>query len=172
MTTLSMPASTYDELIAHLSGTDVEQVAFLFTEPPVPGEPMRVREMYRVPRESFDFQSEYHVALTDEMRGRVIQRAHELGGCLGEVHSHGGGPPVWFSGSDLRGFEEWVPHVRWRLQRRAYVALVFAGEAFDALVWEGDGTAPAPLAALEVDGRTPQSPSGVTYKRLREDDRR
>jgi Prokaryotic homologs of the JAB domain len=167
MASLSMPASTYAELIAHLSSSKVEHVAFLFSEPPVPGKPLRVIEMYRVPRERFDFQSDYHVALTDEVRGHVIKRAHDLGGCLVEVHSHGGGPPVWFSGSDLRGFEDWVPHVRWRLRRRAYVALVFAGEAFDALVWEGEDNAPAPLASLEIDGHEAQSPSGITYERLR-----
>lgn len=168
MTSLSMPASMYADLIAHLSSSKVEQVAFLFSEPPVPGEPLRVVEMYRVPREGFDFQSDYHVALTDEMRGRVIKRAHDLGGCLVEVHSHGGGPPVWFSGSDLRGFEEWVRHVRWRLRRRTYVALVFADKAFDALVWEGDDNAPTPLVSLEVDGQEPAAPSGITYERLRQ----
>ena len=170
MTSLSMPTSMYTELLEHLSSSTVEQVAFLFTEPPVPGDPLRVHEMYSVPREGFDFQSDYHVALTDDVRGHVIKRAHDLDGCLVEVHSHGGGPPAWFSGSDLRGFEEWVPHVRWRLRRRAYAALVFAGDAFDALVWEADNNAPAPLAALEVDGRPPQSPSGITYERLRRED--
>lgn len=169
MTSLSMAASMHAELIAHLSSSKVEQVAFLFTEPPVPDEDLRVQEMYQVPREEFDVQSDYHVALTDELRGQVIKRAHDLGGCLVEVHSHGGSPPVWFSGSDLRGFDEWVPHVRWRLRRRAYAALVFAGKAFDALVWEGEDNVPAPLAALEVDGRPPQSPSGITYERLRRD---
>jgi hypothetical protein len=167
MASLSMPASIYVELIAHLSSTKVEQVAFLFTEPPVPGEALGVVEMYRVPQEGFDFQSDYHVALTDEVRGQVIKRAHDLGGCLVEAHSHGGGPPVWFSGSDLSGFEDWVPHVRWRLGQRAYVALVFAGEAFDALVWEGEDTAPTPLASLAIEGRPPLSPSGATYQRLR-----
>lgn len=169
MTSLSMPASTYTELIAHLSSSKVEQVAFLFTEPLVPDEPMRVIEIYQVPREGFDFQSDYHVALTDDIRGRVIKRAHDIGGCLVEVHSHGGGPPVWFSGSDLHGFKDWVPHVRWRLRRRTYVALVFAGEAFDALAWEGEDDAPTQLASLEVDGRRPRSPSGITHERLRRD---
>jgi len=169
MTSLSMPASTYAELIAHLSSSKVEQVAFLFTEPPRPETSLRVGEMYRVPRAGFDWQSDYHVALTDEVRGHVIKRAHDLGGCIVEVHSHGGGPPVWFSRSDLRGFEEWVPHVRWRLARRVYVALVFADEVFDALVWDGDDNAPTPLARLEVDGREPAAPSGITYERLRAD---
>lgn len=167
MVSLSIPAPTYDELIAHLSSSEVEQVAFLFTEPPAPDELLRVIDMYRVPRTGFDFQSDYHVALTDEVRGEVIKRAHDLGGCLVEVHSHGDGPPVWFSGSDLRGFDEWVPHVRWRLGPRAYVALVFAGEAFDALAWEGDDNAPTPLASLEIDGQRSRSPSGITFERLR-----
>lgn len=166
MASLSMPAEIYFELMDHLSSDEVEHVAFLFTEPVVPGEPLRVREIYSVPAEGFDFQSAYHVALTDEMRGYVIKRAWDLDGCLIEVHSHGGGPPVWFSGSDLRGFEEWVPHVRWRLRRRIYVALVFAGSAFDALVWEGDGDAPSALGELAVDGRDAEAPSGITHQRL------
>jgi hypothetical protein len=169
MTSLSMPRSTYAELVAHLSSSKVEEVAFLFTEPPIPGEPMRITEIYRVPREGFARQSDYHVVLRDEVRAQVIKRAHDLGGSLVEVHSHDAGPPVWFSPSDLHGFEDWVPHVRWRLHRRAYVALVFAGEAFDALVWAGDDNAPTPLASLEVDGRQPQSPSGITYERLQHD---
>jgi hypothetical protein len=167
MMSLKMSAATYSELITHLSSSEVEQVAFLFTEPPRDDEPLRVREIYRVPREGFEFQSDYHVALTDDVRGRVIKRAHDLGGCLVEVHSHGGGPPAWFSPSDLRGFAEWVPHVRWRLRRRAYIALVFADEAFDALVWAGEDNTPTPLAALDVEGREPAAPSGITYERLR-----
>jgi hypothetical protein len=169
MTSLSMPASTYAELIAHLSSRKVEQVAFLFTGPPLPARPLRVSEIHRVPREGFDYQSDYHVALTDAVRGQVIKRAHDLEGCLVEVHSHAEGPPVWFSGSDLRGFADWVPHVRWRLRRRPYIALVFAGQAFDALVWEGEDQAPTPLASLEVDGKPLQSPSGITYERLQRD---
>lgn len=157
----------YSELIEHLSSTDVEQVAFLFSEPPMPGEPVRIREMHRVPREGFDFQSDYHVALTDETRGVVIKRAHDLGGCLVEVHSHGGGPPVWFSGSDLWGFKEWVPHVRWRLARLPYFALVFAGEAFDALVWQDEDNSPSPLDSLAVDGQPLRAPSGITYDQIR-----
>lgn len=166
MTSLSIPAEIYSELMDHLSSDKVENVAFLFTDPPVPGAPLRVREIYCVPAASFDFQSAYHVALTDEVRGYVIKRAWDLGGCLVEVHSHGGGPPVWFSGSDLRGFEDWVPHVRWRLRRRIYVALVFAGSGFDALVWKDDGDAPSTLGELAVDGRDAEAPSGITHERL------
>lgn len=166
MTSLSVPVSVYDDLIAHLASSRMEQVAFLFSDPPGTAPQLRVREIYRVPRQGFLIQSDRHVSLTDDVRAKVIKRAHDLDGCLVEVHSHGGGAPVCFSGSDLRGFEQWVPHVRWRLRRRTYVALVFAGEAFDALVWEGPDNHPSRLTALEIDGRSPRSPSGITFKRL------
>jgi hypothetical protein len=164
MAALAMPEEIYSELIDHLADDEIEHVAFLFTAPPTDDHILRVKEIFRVPSESFDHQSSYHVALTDDVRGAVIKRAWDLGGCLVEVHSHGGGAPVWFSGSDLSGFKDWVPHVRWRLAGRTYVALVFAGIDFDALVWEGE--APTPLAELNVDGRAPQIPSGITSAKL------
>jgi hypothetical protein len=164
MTALEMPADIYSELMDHLAAEDVEHVAFLFTGPPEDGEALRVKEIYRVPPEGFEYQSSYHVALTDDVRGQVIKRAWDLDGCLVEVHSHGGDLPPSFSGSDLRGFREWVPHVRWRLGRRTYVALVFASTDFDALVWDNDE--PTPLSHLLVDGREAQAPSGITYGKL------
>jgi hypothetical protein len=166
MTTISIPARIYDELIAHFSSSDVEEVAFLFTEPPAAHAPLRVREIYRVPPDGFDFQSNYHVALTDETRAHVIKRAHDLTACLVEAHSHGEAPIACFSASDLDGFRDWVPHVRWRLRRRPYVALVFAGEQFDALLWNDDAEGPQPVTALQIDGRPPRRPSGLTHQHL------
>lgn len=165
---LSFPADLFRTLLAHLSATETEQVAFLFTEASVQGEPLRVSELYSVPPEQFDFQSAYHVTLADEVRGYVIGRAWELGGCLVEVHSHGNGDPASFSRSDLWGFEEWVPHVRWRLQGRTYVALVFAKDSFDALVWEEGGDKSGPLAGLLIDDGATLVPTGRTHRRLAE----
>lgn len=165
---LSFPTELFREMVAHLRATETEQVAFLFTEASVPGEPLRVSELYKVPPEQFDFQSEYHVTLADDVRGQVIRRAWELGGSLVEVHSHGGGDAAAFSRSDLWGFEEWVPHVRWRLQGRTYVALVFAEDSFDALVWETGRDGPGPLAELLIDGAATLVPTGRSYRRLTE----
>jgi proteasome lid subunit RPN8/RPN11 len=162
---ISMNAGEHAALMRHLSRPRVEQVAFLFSGPPQNTEALRVVEIYPVPPEGFDFQSDVHVELTDEVRARVIKRAHDLGGALIEVHSHLAGP-ARFSVSDLAGFEEWVPHVRWRLRARPYVAIVFSGEAFDALVWDGNGRSPAPLELLEVDGRAARAPSGLTHRQL------
>lgn len=165
---LSFTADLFRELLAHLRGTETEQVAFLFTEAPTSSEPLRVSELYQVPPESFDFQSAYHVTLADDVRGYVIGRAWQFGGCLVEVHSHVGGDPASFSRSDMWGFKEWVPHVRWRLQDRTYVALVFAEDSFDALVWEEGRDGPGPLAGVLVDGNETVAPTGITYGRLAE----
>lgn len=157
---LLISSKQHSELLAHMQASADEQVAFLFTEPAVGDEPLRVIELYLVPPEGFVNQSPYHLALTDEVRAHVIKCAWEHGGCLVEVHSHESGPPAWFSPADLEGFDEWVPHVRWRLAGRAYIALVFADESFDALVWEDD--VPGPLSALHV-GDLSLKPTGITY---------
>jgi proteasome lid subunit RPN8/RPN11 len=157
---LAISPQQHKELLAHMQASGDEQVAFLFTEPTTDAKPTRVMELYRVPPEGFVDQSPHHLALTDEVRAYVIKHAWELGGSLAEVHSHESGPPAWFSPTDLDGFDEWVPHVRWRLAGRPYIAIVFADESFDALVWEDD--VPGPLSALHV-GDASLKPTGITY---------
>lgn len=164
MLSMSMPAAIYEALRLHLAAVDVEHVAFLFTEPANAGSELRVTELYRVPPEGFAFQSGYHIELSDEVRGHVIKRAWDLGGSLIEAHNHLSGPAA-FSKSDLYGFGEWVPHVRWRLANRPYIALVFVGETFDALVWQA-ANGPAPLECLNVDGRGSQVPTSITHRRI------
>jgi hypothetical protein len=163
---ISITATEFDELIAHLNSSDDEQAAFLFAARSGP-ELLGIEEVYPVPAEGFARQSPYHLALTDEVRAYVIGRATALEACLIEVHSHENVTPVWFSPTDLRGFEDWVPHVRWRLGGRPYVALVFGGEDFDALLWESDSGLPTALGALLVDGKA-RKPSQVTVNRLKE----
>jgi len=165
---LSFPTELHSQLLSHLRETQVEQVAFLFTTMPIPNKPLRVAELFRVPPKSFDVQSGYHVALADEVRGHVIGRAWQLGGCLIEAHSHGGGHPASFSSTDIFGLVEWVPHVRWRLRGRTYVALVFGDDSFDGLVWSEAREGPGPLAGVEVDGGGILRPTGITYSRLSE----
>lgn len=167
---LAIEGPLYRELLAHLAASGDEQVAFLFTSSPREGKPLRVVEMYAVPAQGFADQSPYYLALSDDVRARVIGRASQLDGCLVEVHSHARGPAS-FSQTDLFGFEEWVPHVRWRLAGRPYVALVFAGESFDALVWTGDGDRPGPLAELSVEGEGKLHPTGITHRCLSGDTR-
>lgn len=166
MTTLAIDASTYSKLRGALRWNGVEQVAFMFTGPPARNGPLVVKDIYEVPPDGFDYQSDVHVSLTDQTRAHVIKHAWDFGGALVETHSHKYGPPG-FSPSDLYGFLEWVPHVRWRLTGRPYIALVFVSDAFDALVWEGPDSTPSPLKALIVEGKS-KLPSGITYRQLTE----
>jgi hypothetical protein len=89
-----------------------------------------------------------HVVLADDVRPRVIKTAWDRNECLIEAHSHGPRGHAEFSPSDLLGFEEWVPHVTWRLRGRPYAALVVAGDKWDALVWID--RAPVAPAAIEI----------------------
>lgn len=165
---ISMSSNGLEELIAHLDSSEDEQAAFLFATRPR-SDLLAVEEFYPVPPEGFLRQSRYHCHLTDEVRALVIARATVLEACLIEVHSHDDVSPVWFSPTDLRGFEEWVPHVRWRLADRPYVALVFGGREFDALVWESGLGGASGLGALVVDGEALR-PSSITIARLVEAD--
>ena len=94
-------------------------------------------------------QSSVHVTLADEVRPRLIKTAWDSGHCLIEAHSHGPRGPAEFSRSDLLGFDDWVPHVRWRLRGRPYAALVVAGRSWDALAWVG-GPQPVVVQTLEI----------------------
>jgi hypothetical protein len=94
-------------------------------------------------------QSGMHVMLADGVRPRLIKTAWDAGHCLIETHSHGPRGYAEFSTSDLRGFDEWVTHVRWRLRGRPYAALVLAGDRWDALAWI-DGPQPVTVKAIEI----------------------
>lgn len=93
--------------------------------------------------------SRIHVELADAVRPRTIKTAWDTKRCLIESHSHGKWGVAEFSRSDLLGFEEWVAHVRWRLRGRPYVALVKAGETWDALAWVND-QGPDTIEVIEV----------------------
>ncbi len=167
---LSIDTALHDDLSDHLRTGDIEQVAFLFSEPYEAQSELKLVDLYPVPPEGFDFQSDYHVALTDQVRATVIKRAWDSGGCLIEAHSHEFGDPVSFSDSDLYGFTDWVPHVRWRLRRRPYIALVFGEETFDALVWADGLSSPEPLDRLRTGGASERLPTNRTLEELRRDD--
>lgn len=168
---LSFPTALYDDLLSHMRTGDTEQVSFLFTNPPEPNKPLRIIELSHIPPDQFDLQSAYHVTLADDVRAGVIGRAWQLGGCLVEAHSHGGSALASFSYSDVSGLSEWVPHVRWRLRGRTYVALVFAEASYDALAWEEGQDGPAPIAGVHVDGKGTVSPTGLSYRYIDEANR-
>lgn len=154
MYTLKLRPTLKDALWAHLLPTDCvrEQAAFLFCAPSSLGD----RTEFDVVDSSFltakDFaaQHEDYLELSDKVRIAIIKRAHTLGTSLVEMHSH---PSPWmaaFSPADRRGLRDTVPHMRWRLKGRPYIAIVVAPSGFDALVWWHDAVAPEPLGGIQV----------------------
>ena len=93
------------------------------------------------------FSDDVHVELPDDARQEVIKWASVAGGCLIEAHSHGRWSPAAFSPYDLRGLDDWVQHLWWRLPDRPYAAIVTSHIDFDALAWIA-----GPAVAEQVDG--------------------
>ena len=57
-----------------------------------------------------------------------------------------------FSPSDMYGFKDFVPHCRWRLRGRAYLAVVVSPAGADALAWVEKSGDPVALTAILADG--------------------
>jgi len=151
---LHLPDEARRSLWAHLLPTHPpsEQAAFVFANWDSAGG-FHFLDWLPVPSEGFASQSELHFELTDDMRARAIKQAHDLGACLIEFHSHRTFWPAEFSPSDLLGFEEFVPHVWWRLKGRPYLAVVVAQRSFDGFAWISGPTNPERLDGIMVDGK-------------------
>jgi ThiF family len=162
---LELTEEVYGALSRHLLSTPGgnEEAAFVLARQEVRNgvNTLRCVECSPVPPEGFTSRSPFHFELADETRAAVIKRAHDLGASIVEFHSHTGPWPPKFSPSDWAGFEEFVPHVWWRLKGRPYSAVVVSPLGFDAFVWLTAPDAPARLDAILADERVLE-PSGLS----------
>lgn len=149
----------------HLFLGEDEQAAFgfAFIES---GETFRIEAIECIPPTGFAFQSDYHIELSSETQARLIKQAFDLRACLVEFHSHRTGWPARFSSSDFSGFEEFVPHVRWRLTGRPYAAVVFHESSFDGLAWINDS--PAQLDRIDTSQSAPLMATRLSLRNLKE----
>jgi hypothetical protein len=164
---LRIGTTELDLLRRHLLRTPrCEQGAFLFCRHSVSGvdHVFSCEDWSPLKRPDFEVQSGDYLELTDAARARLIKQAHDRGLCLVESHSHPGPYPAALSFSDLSGLDEFVPHVRWRLQGRPYAALVFAHSGFDGLAWTDAGVLPQQLVAIETEKVRPAA-TGLTLAR-------
>jgi hypothetical protein len=150
----------------HLRG-HIEQVGFFLADYNPAQQAFALLEWRSMPAEAFEHQSAYHVTLRDEIRPEIITWAFRAQACLIEVHSHGERGTPAFSPSDIGGFADWVPHVRWRLSGRPYAAIVTVGDRLDSICWLGDGHAPEQIEHLKVGAQILQS-TGLTLPRWSE----
>lgn len=152
---LDLPVGLKAELWFHLLQNETEQVAFLFAVVVADGDTtvFTAQDHYLATPDDFRIHSEFHVELADETRARIIKRAWDTGTAMIELHSHPG--DFWgamFSPSDMHGFKDFVPHCRWRLRGRPYLAIVVSPAGADALSWivkSGDAVA---LTAIREAG--------------------
>lgn len=148
-----MLKTTLDHLLS--PGSKVEEAAFLFA---------RIREdeglvfeaeaVDLLAPDAFTSRSRYYLELSDETRARLIRKAHDLDAALVEIHSHPGQQGACFSWSDLHGFDEFVPHVLWRLTGRPYAAIVVTADgSLDAVAWRGKGCTAEQLQSVVTENR-------------------
>lgn len=153
---LQIPQKEYDSVIYHLFKKSLpdEEAAFIFAQIVSENDSLIFQYIDWLPisPDGFACQSEYFFELTDETRALVIKRAHDLGASLIEIHSHTGPWPAAFSFSDYKGFEEFVPHVLWRLKDRPYAAIVVTCSGFDGLVWINKHDQPQALNSIIIEG--------------------
>jgi len=163
----ALPGKQYRDLIAHLlpRPCKTEEAAFLFCRTVASEEHtvFELLEMHLVPASEFTYKSLYGMELTDGCRADVVKRAHDLGASIIEVHSHPKSRTVEFSGSDRIGFEDFVPHVWWRLKKKPYAAVVVGPNNFDSLSWNSDPRCPAGALDLQV-GQQVLHPTGLSLK--------
>lgn len=159
----------WQHLLPH--GKTPEQAAFAFAaqEARNGAAVFRCLEWQPVPPEGFVSRSMFHFELTDATRAGVIKRAHDLGASIVEFHSHTGSWPAAFSGSDVAGFREFVPHVWWRLKGRPYLAIVVTRSGFDGLAWLAGPEVPEALGGIAV-GESLLTPTGLSRWELLTDD--
>jgi len=153
--TILIPKKIYHSIHKYLFPKKIrsEQVAFIFTtvyriEKSIQFE---FKDWYLVQPNEYEYQSLGYVELKDEMRPKIIKMAFDLDAAIVEIHSHPYSRPAMFSPSDIEGFNEFVPHVWWRLRKKPYVAIVFSKFDFDALVWIDDPKIPQQLTEILVE---------------------
>lgn len=166
--TFHIEPEMYQQIVEHLLKNSKEQVAFAFADVTIAedGSLLRAFDLYLVPPKEFQFQSSYHISLTDDGLARVIKMAWDKEASLVDFHSHVSDlQAAQFSSSDLYGFSDWVPHIWWRLKGKPILAMVVSPFSFDALVWRVSPDQPEALAALHVGGEV-KRPTGLTLKAL------
>lgn len=165
---IEIPTIVYDDLAQHLLPRKMheEEAAFVFASVTRKGNDVvfEYKDYLKAVDSDYDLKSAFHIELTDDLRSRLLKKAHDLKASIIEFHSHVDQKLATFSFSDWDGFSEFVPHVFWRLERRPYAAVVFTKGSFDALAWVDDPKKPKKVDHLQVGSKL-LKPTGLSYKK-------
>ena len=107
--------------------------------------------------------------MSEEIRAKIIKIGHDLNCSIVEFHSHLGSYPACFSYSDWGGFDEFVPHILWRLKEKHYIAVVMTRSGFDSLVWSDKEKDPELLDSISI-GKENLYPTKLSLPRSKYDD--
>jgi hypothetical protein len=170
---LDLYAGLKEKLWAHLLQNDTEQLAIVFAAVEAIDNTtvFTAKDAYLATAGDFEIHSDVHIELTDEARARIIKAAWDTGTSPVEFHSHPG--DYWgamFSPSDMYGFSDYVPHCRWRLRGRPYLAVVVSPAGMDALAWTGTEGNPVRLESIRPEGGPPVVPTSQTIRNLNGED--
>ncbi len=161
---------SYGEIRKHLLQNDLEQVCFLYYENIFDGVKiiLDIKDYYLVVPNEYAYQSGFHVEIKESCQTKIIKTAWDKKLSLGEIHSHPTSLRAFFSQSDLLGFQEFVPHIWWRLKKGPYLAIVLTKMELDALVWIKNAKWDRAVNKIEV-GSSVIRPSNTTIKQLKEE---
>ena len=143
------------------TNSDTEHVVFLFAK--VKETTFLTLDFIVLQPSDFDYQSSYHINVKSDVISQLIKSAHDTNTSLIEIHSHIDQPKAKFSYSDWSGFEDFVPHILWRLPKRPYGALVFADNSFDGLYWKNSFNEYRSINKI-IDGSDVINSTGLSQK--------
>jgi len=166
---LFIPQEVYQDIYRYLFPKEIrfQSVAFIFATIFKTKNSMKFqfKSWYSIESHEYEYRGREYVELKDEMRQKIIKKAFDIDASIIELHSHICSRGACFSPTDLQGFEEFVPHVWWRLNKKPYAAIVFSKSDFDAFVWLDDPQQYRQLSEIVVDGRH-LYPTGLTLANL------
>lgn len=153
MASINMSSVTYALILRHLfpSNDKREHGGFLFCRFDAKQSTFECIEWMPLMSTDYAEQESDCLELSDEARGKIIKKAHDMGASLVELHCHPGPSKAAFSLADWAGFREFVPHIRWRLKKKPYAALVFAHNSFDGFAWADDRSTPTAVSVIQTE---------------------
>lgn len=160
---INMKNNTLTEVMQHLfpKGDRREQGGFLFCNFDAALQRFEVLEWQPLQGSDYAFQERDYLELADDTRAALIKKAHDMQASLVEVHCHPGQHKVAFSIADWMGFKDFVPHIRWRLAKRPYAALVFGQACVDGFAWIDDSKTPIAIKQISTE-TTSHATTGIS----------
>ncbi len=164
---ISMSVAFYNDIQQHLfpRADRREQGGFMFCRFDKYRREFQVIEWRPLAGSDYAFQERDYLELSDKTKASLIKSAHDLQVSLIEIHSHPRQIKVAFSIADWIGFKEFVPHIRWRLGKRPYAALVFGHSCVDGFAWIDESKLPVSIDGINI-GNSFVKTTGNSFKAL------